>query len=89
MKSDRNIGEEGYSYEGFRFISAVCSHRAGRTGKPASFRIKERSNSRDRSGKVLEEVVDTDEECRITDFVSKLNEAVELAKGLKKKKQSR
>ena len=30
-------------------------------------------------------MVDTDEECRITDFVSKLNEAVELAKGLKKK----
>ena len=34
------------------------------------------------AAKVLEEVVDTDEECRITDFVSKLNEAVELAKSL-------
>ena len=33
----------------------------------------------------MEEVVGTDEECGISDFVSKLNEAVELAKSLKKK----
>ena len=37
------------------------------------------------AAKVLEEVIGADEECRITDFVSKLDEAVELAKSLKKK----
>ena len=37
------------------------------------------------AAKVLEKVIGTDEECQISDFVSGLNEAVELAKNLKKK----
>ena len=37
------------------------------------------------AAKVLEEVSGADEDGRISDFVSKLDEAVELAKGLKKK----
>ena len=37
------------------------------------------------AAKVLEEVIGAGEECRITNFVSKLNEAVELAENLKKK----
>ena len=37
------------------------------------------------AAKVLEEVIGADEDGRISDFVSKLDEAVELAKSLKKK----
>lgn len=39
------------------------------------------------AAKVLEAVTGTDEECEISDFVSRLNEAVDLAKNLKKREQ--
>ena len=85
MKSDRNIGEEDVFMKELSLsqqyaVIALDGQESLHPSVSKSAVIRGIA-----AAKVLEEVSGADEDGRISDFVSKLDEAVELAKSLKKK----